>query len=51
MTASLGSPERGVVVGAARSAAVAASFRDLGGQRVAWFRIAGGKHHAAVTTR
>jgi acetyl-CoA carboxylase carboxyltransferase component len=48
VTASLGSPEQGVVVGASRSAAVAASLRDVGGQRVAWFRIAGGKHHGAI---
>jgi acetyl-CoA carboxylase carboxyltransferase component len=48
VTASLGSSERGVVVGAARSAAVAASIRDLGGHRVAWFRVAGGKHHGAI---
>lgn len=30
--------------------AVDAAVRDLGGRRVAWFRIAGGKHRGAITS-
>jgi acetyl-CoA carboxylase carboxyltransferase component len=37
-----------VALNAHADIAASAEIRDIGGRRVAWFRIAGGKHHGAI---
>ena len=37
-----------VPIAGGRSAAVEAGWRDVGGRRVGWFQVDGGKHHGAI---